>query len=251
MSVSVWIIATWTISAISVVLLPYLWYLFWSLRHHFLIAARFPKITLFMSILAFISSTIGGFSSYVLSMHNYDKAKSTSASLTYPILIFISMILAFIFVSSIVYRAFLVYDKWITQQYALTNQSDIIIGSMDVSTVIKNEKTVMNSNRLFKRVVIIILSISFIITIITLPGMISDEPEYDTQRMLFPLGFTTVIILGIFILINARKISESMLCQRETYMIGAVVLINVVLDNLPLHPQVVMFIGYLFGMYMI
>ena len=80
-----WILASFILTGISAIILPYLWYIFWKVRHHFIVSARFPKVTLTMSIALFINSVAVCTNSYTLSVHNFDTAKTSRLALNYPI----------------------------------------------------------------------------------------------------------------------------------------------------------------------
>ena len=234
---------------ISLLILPYLWYKFWKLRHHFLIAARFPKLTLFMSISMYFGAPAAWIISYSVSVHPEE------AIIIRPVLISTTMIMVFIFVSAIVFRTFLIYDLSIKEQHALSNQSVIIIGGFDTEKnttdalqdmEVRSDKSVHhNPNKTLKRIVIAMLSFSFILFCVTLPGLIMGT----TLQLLFPIPFVTVILLGVFLLIKARKMKEAMLCRRETYLIAIGVVIGSAFNNIRLPLYIEMLSGGFQGIF--
>ena len=241
-----YILTAWIINALSLVILPYLWYLFWKLRHHFLISARFPKVTLLMSILMFVAVTASSINSYTLNLYNFDKNKAISSTPLYAILLISIMTFSFLFCAWIIFRAFLIYDQWNKEQDTLNNQTHIIMGSMDVSIALHAESK-QASNRVLKYIIITILSLAFIFFCLTIPGLLQTD-ENNLQRSLFPFPFIIIMLLGIFILIRARKMKESVLCKQETYMIGIIIISQTIFDNLPLPHGVLIVSGVTFGM---
>ena len=59
-----------------------------------------------------------------------------------------------------------------------------------------------------------------------------------------------VMTLGVYVLWKGKKMKESMLCKRETYMMSLFVVSNIVVDNIPCKPHIGFFTGLLSGMFM-
>lgn len=228
---------------ISLLILPYLWYKFWKLRHHFLISARLPKLTLFMSISLYFGAPVAWILSYTSSVHPKEY------NIIRPILIATTMTIAFIFVAAIVYRTFLIYELSIKEQHTLNNQSVIIIGGFDtekntmdalrdMEITSDNSKHVQHNSHhvLLKRAVIGTILVSFILFCIALPAMAMRIP----LARLFPVPFILMIILGVLLLIKARKMKEAMLCRRETYLITVGVFLGSLFNNinLPIYVEI-------------
>ena len=249
-----WILASFILTGISAIILPYLWYLFWRLRHHFLISARFPKVTLSMSIAMFINSLSVCMNSYTLSMYDYNTAIASRQALNYPITLIAAMVLAWLFCAAIVYRAFLIYRRWVKSEQTFQNQSSIIVGGFNsesevvtIDALRNTEEQSKQPQRTHSRVVTITLVISFAILILTVPGLIDENLQM--QRQLFPLAFIVVIILGIYVLIKARKMKEAMLCNRETYLISSLAVFNILISNAGLPSYISFFLGLFLSMY--
>ena len=252
-----WLLAAFILNGISSISLPCLWYLFWKSRNHFIISARFPKLTLLMSMMVFLCSIAAMMNLYVLNIYDFDKEKTRSLAPSYPITLVAAITFAFLFCSFIVYRTFLIYDKWSNQERTLQNQSTIIVGGFNS----ENDKEIINalqisdkshnqtSHRNLKRILIGTMITSFIFFLINAPGLIYQDLVFPQQKLL-PVSFVMIIILGTYILIKARRMRESMLCKRETYMIASVVLANIIVDNLPFPSYVGFFSGVISGMYL-
>ena len=217
----------------SGIILPYFWYLFWRLRSHFLISARYPSLTLSISCILYtlgVTSTIG---IYTLSWYDFDRDKTRSRAISYPIQ------LVFGQVAALIYRAFLLYVKWDNQELTLQTQSSIIhtifnskSNTITIDTLMNNQQN-QNSHKIMKYVVISTLIIGFIFLCIILPSFVNPK-GMENLRTLFPVPYMMVIILGIVVLFRSRKMKESLLCKRETYMVAILILFNVLLDNLPI-----------------
>ena len=251
-----WILTAFILTGISAIILPYLWYLFWKLRHHFLIKARFTKLTLSMSIVMFITDLFATMNLYTLSKYDFNRETARTRALNYPITVIATMTLSFLFCAAIVYRAFLIFDKWSNQEIALQNQSSIIVGGLGTEsetvtidilrTSDKETKNKSKKSRFLKYVVISTLAISSPLYLYTIPAL--TNPDLKLQRQLIPIPFLMVIILGIFVLIKSRKMRESMSCKKETYMLASVVLLNIVQENLAVGYHVNFVVGGILGM---
>ena len=136
-----------------------------------------------MSIILLISGITGMMNLYALSINDFDREKTRSDSISYPITLTTGLVLAFMFCAAIIYRTFLIYNLWSNQEFTLQNQSSIINDE---------DKTDRQSNKTLKRITITILIISFIFTLITLPGFVSAD--LLLLRKLFPIPFVIVII---------------------------------------------------------
>ena len=245
-----WLMVSLILYGMSFFILPYLWYLFWKLRNHFIISARFPKLTILMSISMYINVICAGILAYLPILN------PEQSTIAYPIILGISMTVVYFFVTAIVFRAFLIYDLSLKEVHALNNQSMIItreffnaaenamIGTLrNAQNKTDAKQSNDNPNKTLKVVVIVTLTMAFILYSITLPGLLFSE--YETLRVLFPIPFLSVIILGICILIKARKMKESMLCKRETYIIALLVLFSSTLNNITLpHHIELLLAGY-------
>ena len=212
-----WILGAFILNGISSISLPYLWYLFWKSRNHFLIAARFPKLTLSMSIIIFLCGVATMMNLYILNIYNFDKEKTISRSPSYPISLMTALTFGCSFCSFIIYRLFLVFDKWSNQQRTLQNQSTIVIGGMnsDDDALVLTMEAIGNSHlsqnqrphRNLKRIVIWTLVISFIFFLITALGRIHlyENTAAVILKELLPVPFVVIIMLGAYILIKAKK----------------------------------------------
>lgn len=211
---------------------------------------------------------------YIMNIYNFDKSKAVSSEPLYPIMAMLILIVSFLFCEAIVYRAFLIYDSWNNQANVLRNQSQIIrsefnqfrelpsttpdindnedaLRTPDIhTTVTTNNKPPSqgtNTNTILKWSIISILIISFILFLATLPSI--PYEHLTLQRQLFPISFVMVMILGAYVLWKGKRMKESMLCKRETYMMSLFVILNVVMDNMPTAAHIRFFTGLLFGMF--
>ena len=275
-SVFGWIIAGFILNGISLFILPYLWFKFWRLKYHFLISARFPKLTLFMSISMFICALGASINLYIMNIYNFNKAKAVSSEPLYPTIAMLILIVSFLFCQAIVYRAFLIYDSWHHQTYALQNQSEIIHSGFnqlpsttpDIDTENANTNTLRTPDihngdninktaqivkekpqKILKWSIMFILILSLILFLVTLPSIPFEH--LTLQRQLFPISFVMVMILGGYVLWKGRQMKESMLCKRETYMMSLLVILNVIMDNMPIEAHMRFFSGLLVGTYCI
>lgn len=219
--------------------LPYFCYLFWRLRSHFLISARYPKWTLAISCMLWILGTSSGIALFTLYLYDYDPHATRSEEEFYGFMMIISQISAFCLCASVVYRAFLLYVKWDNQELTLKAQSSIIhkvfnsaanTSSTDTMYQQLNER---NPHKTMKYCIISTIVIGFIFVCVTAPSLL-DPTSMETQRMLFPVPFLMVIVLGIVVLIKSRKVKESVLAKRETYIISMLILVNVLWEGVPL-----------------
>ena len=236
-----WLFATMILTGVSLILLPYLCYLFWKSRHHFLISPRFPRITILVSILMFIASIEAIFIGYLLDVHNKSVEEAVSSTLLYPIMSISANIFAFIFCSFLVFRALLFYDKWLTSQHRLNNQSSVMSShptkmNVEITTISWTNSIADSSSAisilmhylkkpLLRNVFILILFLFILMcsTVISKP-----YPKFTILGYLFRSYWAIFLLLCIFILIKSRKSKESLLCFRETYSLCILIVVQMV-----------------------
>ena len=251
---SAWFWIRVIVPGISFLPFSFLIYSFWKSRTHFLIAPRFPKMTIAASILMYIASTETLIGQHILEMYNYDRAKAVSSSITYPLVSISGNIFVFIFCSFIIFRALLIYDRWCISQYALNNQSTIMSpkNQIDINQI-TNTSTSHGSFHVFLRRpllrnVAILLIILFITVCISVPSI--PYQQFTILRTIFTIPWIIFIILSIFILIKSRKAKDSLLCLRETYSICSIILLQMINVRLVfIEFRIRHFIGYVLGMY--
>ncbi len=211
----------------------------------------------------YIAVTEHAIAHYILYMYDNNKQKANQSNLLYPILISTAQICVFLFCAFIVYRSLLMYDRGNILQYALKNQFKIICGHQqllpDLTKLQKQQEPIKHIYNCFCMPkitffhpklmwsVTIIFVISFIIAVIASPACAIESP---TLQMLTPLPYITIIFIGCIVVFKARKIKESILFERETYIIMLLIFLQLLTASLRglLDYYLNLFIGFMIGM---
>ena len=135
-----------------------------------------------------------------------------------------------------IYRAFLLYIKWDDQGLTLQKQSAIIhkvlnskSNAITIDAVSNDEK--QDPHKIMKYMVISTLIIGLILLCITLPAVL--DVAFESLSKLMTIPYLMVIILGAIVLFKGRKMKESLLCKRETYVISILIVVISALQALP------------------
>ena len=249
------LLAAFIVTGISLIILPYLYHHFWKLRHHFLIAPRFPKTTIIVSLLMFIASIEALMVMYILDKYDHDRTKAAS-TIYYPAFIVSANIFVFTFCAFIMFRALIFHEKWRTAQNTLTEQVSII-SPKNTTHASKGNSCCCNSismgyiNKPLLGNVAILLSV--LLVVFSISSISIPYPHFTTLRVIYKIPWTAFVILSIFILVKSRKTKESLLCFRETYSISAMIVLQLIVQQfrnlIDLHIR--FFISYIIGMFII
>ena len=241
------------LTGISGIILPYFWYLFWRLRRHFLISAKFPYWTLSISFILYILGVVGTVALFTLNIYDFDKDKTRSRTIAYPIQIIAGQIGSYCLCTAVIYRAFKFYIKWDSQELTLQIQTTIIhkvfnskSEQLTIDAMMDNQK--QNPHKIMKCVVTSTLIIGFILLSATLPSVLNIK-ELEILRNLLTVPYLMVFILGAIVLFKGRKMKESILCKRETYMVAILIIVNAALDAVPVSISVKLLISLILCMF--
>eukprot|EP01084_Bolivina_argentea_P159415 277638_1 len=229
-AISVWTYVVIIVSVISLFLLSYLWFKFWNFRKHFLIAPRFPKITLLASISIFICGIGNAIIALILDHLNINREEATSSRISYPILLSIVNMSAYLFSSAIVFRTLLIFDAWCFSKYTLNNKNSIILAN-DFMQVSKYQiYKFCGSFYVFYSASWVFTVASMFLMLLIIVSICAPLTSFGLviPSFLFMLSWFLIIIIGIVILIKTRKIKEAILCIRETYIVISILFIQII-----------------------
>lgn len=250
--------------------------LFWNLRSHFLIDARFPRITIIAVFLVFYIAVYDiiivdyavcyfrypidnvyakwfhSISHGVLLYYNlYTRYTFTIVLMMFKICIIIKGS-TFLFSFLVIYRAFLVYQKWKVSNFRFKHSSVILTSSVAYSNYLYsgqqklgfircNNKLQMpiNSVYIFIRISSLLLAALYVIT--------RHFREIFIFSLLSSIPWLVLIMFGIIVMWHARKVKEAMMCIRETWLVIASILVLGALNRLPLYNYAIFSFTHVIG----
>lgn len=191
---------------ISSILIPYLSYKFYVLRHHFFIEGRSPKLT----ILASISMLITTITLIGVTYFEYFLQGDEQILWSYNFVGAVGQGFAFVFCALIIFRTYLVYDQWRTSKMKLENISKILTKESPKEKSIKDRQetfTFKQTNKKISKSKVYKFIVGFIFFIFVVSTCLYYRRD-PIDLMVMILIWVITWSVGIFIIIKTRKTKE-------------------------------------------